>query len=95
MLEHLTKKLKLDEIAAEIGLSDSHYCRLFQNRTGHSPIDYFIQLKIQQACRLLVNSGWTIADVSRELGFEDQFYFSRVFSKVMGMSPSMYRKRGI
>lgn len=95
MLEHLTKKLKLNEIAAETNLSASHYSRLFQNRTGHSPIDYFIQLKIQRACRLLNNSGWSIADISREAGFDDQFYFSRVFRKVMGMSPGEYRKRGV
>ena len=95
MLENLTKKLKLDEIALATGLSASHYSRLFQNRTGHSPIDYFIQLKIQRACRLLDNSGWMIADVSREMGFDDPFYFSRVFRKVMGMSPGVYRKRGV
>lgn len=95
MLEQLTKKLKLDEIATETGLSASHFSRLFQNRTGHSPIDYFIQLKIQRACRLLDNSGWMIADVAREMGFDDQFYFSRVFRKVMGMSPGEYRKRGV
>jgi len=94
MLENLTKKLKLEEIAAETGLSASHFSRLFVNRTGHSPIDYFIQLKIQRACRLLDNSGWTIADISREMGFDDQFYFSRVFRKVMGMSPNEYRKQG-
>lgn len=95
MLENLSQKLKLEEIAAETNLSASHYSRLFLNRTGHSPIDYFIQLRIQRACRLLDNSGWMIADVARELGFDDQFYFSRVFRKVMGMSPAEYRKRGL
>lgn len=95
MLEHLSRKLKLEKIASEIGLSVSHYSRLFQNRTGHSPIDYFIQLKIQRACRLLDNSGWLIVEVSREIGFEDQFYFSRVFRKVMGMSPAEYQKRRV
>lgn len=94
MLENLIKKLKLEDIAAETSLSASHFSRLFVNRTGHSPIDYFIQLKIQRACRLIDNSGWSIADVSREMGFDDQFYFSRVFRKVMGMSPNEYRKRG-
>ena len=95
MLDHLTRKLKLEEIAAETGLSVSHFSRIFRTRTGHSPIDYFIQLKVQRACRLLDNSGWMIADVARELGFDDQFYFSRVFRKVMGMSPAEYRKRDI
>jgi len=95
MLESLTRKLKLEEIAAETGLSASHYSRLFINKTGHSPIDYFIQLKIQRACRILDNTGGMIADVAREMGFDDQFYFSRVFRKVMGMSPAEYRKRGI
>lgn len=93
MMENLGGKLNLNEIALKTALSVSHYSRLFQNRTGHSPIDYFIQLKIQRACQLLDNSELIIADISRETGFEDQFYFSRMFRKVMGMSPSEYRKR--
>lgn len=95
MLENLDKKLKLNEIAKAVTLSVSHYSKLFQTRTGHSPIDYFIQLKVQKACRLLDNSSWMIADVARESGFDDQFYFSRVFRKVMGLSPAEYRKRKV
>lgn len=93
MIENLDQKLKLDDIAAETGLSVSHYSNIFLARTGHSPIDYFIQLKVQQGCRLLDNSGLLVAEISRKSGFEDQFYFSRVFKKVMGMSPAEYRKR--
>jgi len=95
MLENLTKKLKVSDIALEIGYSGSHFCRLFLSKTGHSPIDYFNQLKIQRTCRMLENPGWTVSDVVREMGFEDQFYFSRLFHKVMGMPPSEYRKRRI
>jgi len=95
MLEHLTGRLKLQEIAERSGLSASHFSRLFLNSTGHSPIEYFIQLKVQRACRLLDHPAAMVADVSRELGFEDQFYFSRVFSRVMGISPTVYRKRGV
>ena len=93
MLENLDRKLKLEEMADEVKLSASHFSRIFTVRTGHSPIGYFIQLKIQKACRLLDNSGWSIAEVAREMGFEDQFYFSRLFRKVMNMSPRVYRKR--
>ncbi|MCL6101327.1 MAG: AraC family transcriptional regulator [Bacteroidetes bacterium] len=93
MLDNLNRKLKLEELAAEVNLSASHFSRLFANRTGHSPIDYFIQLKIQHACRLLDNTDWSVAEVSREMGFDDQFYFSRQFGKVMNMSPREYRKR--
>ena len=93
MLENLNRKVRLEELASAVNLSASHFSRLFTNRTGHSPIDYFIQLKIQRACRLLDNTMWSIAEVALEIGFEDQFYFSRQFGKVMNMSPREYRKR--
>lgn len=93
MLENIQSKFKLEELAMVVKLSASHLSRLFSARTGHSPIDYFIQLKIQRSCRLLDNSDLSIADISREIGFEDQFYFSRQFRKVMNMSPRDYRKR--
>jgi len=93
MLENLGKNLNLEILSKTVGLSVSHYTRLFRTRTSHTPIDYFIQLKIQKACRLLDNYSWSISEVAREMGFEDQFYFSRVFHKVMGMSPIYFRKR--
>jgi AraC-like DNA-binding protein len=93
MLENISRKFKLDELAQEVKRSPSHYSRLFLNRTGHSPIDYFIQLKIQRACRLLDRNDQSIVEIAREVGFDDQFYFSRQFKKVMGLSPRDYRKR--
>lgn len=93
MLENTDRKLSLKELAQNVKLSPSHFSRLFQNQTGHSPIDYFIQLKIQRSCRLLDNPNLTIAEVARATGFEDQFYFSRQFRKTMNMSPLKYRKR--
>lgn len=93
MLENLNRKLTLENLAEELQLSSSHFSRLFTKQTGHSPIDYFIQLKIQKACRLLDNSDWNIAEVARESGFDDQFYFSRQFRKVMNMPPREYKRR--
>ncbi len=91
MLENLSCKFKLSELAQVVNLSTSHYSRLFLSRTGHSPIDYFIQLKIQRSCKLLDSTNLSIAEVARETGFDDQFYFSRQFRKVMGMSPGSSR----
>lgn len=93
MLENIQSKFKLEELAAVVQLSASHLSRLFSAQTGHSPIDYFIQLKIQRSCRLLDNTELSIAEISQEIGIEDQFYFSRQFRKVMNMSPRDYRKR--
>jgi len=93
MIENLNRKLKLEELSSAVKLSTSHFSRLFSSRTRHSPIDYFIQLKIQRSCRLLDNTNLSIAEVAREMGFEDQFYFSRQFRRVMKMSPREYRQR--
>ena len=93
MLENIKTKLKLADLSAVVNLSSSHFSRLFFARTGHSPIDYLIQLKIQRSCRLLDNTELTIAEIAREMGFDDQFYFSRQFRKVMNMSPRDYRRR--
>jgi len=92
MLENLNKKLTLSQLAKEVHLSVSYFSRMFLRRTGFSPIDYFNQLKIQKSCRLLDSKELSIADVAREVGFEDQFYFSRLFKKVMNHSPREYRK---
>ena len=91
MLENLELRLKLAEIAKQVDLSPSYFSRLFVSRTGFAPIEYFIQLKIQRSCQLLNNRELTIQDVARRIGIEDQFYFSRLFKKVMNVSPQAYR----
>lgn len=93
MKENIEKKLELGEIAGHIGYSPSHFSILFSKRTGHSPINYFNQLKIQQACQLLDFSEMKINQICYKIGIEDTYYFSRLFSKIMGMSPREYKKQ--
>jgi len=95
MLENLKSKLTLAQLADVANLSPTYFSRLFLSRTGFSPIDYFIQMKIQRSCRLLENKELSIFDVAIESGFDDQFYFSRQFKKVMNISPREYRKERI
>lgn len=95
MRDHLHLSLELQTLAHEAGLSVSHYSALFKQKTRQSPIDYFIQLKIQYACQLIDLNNLSIRQVSEAIGYTDSFYFSRIFKKVMGVSPSEYRKRDI
>jgi AraC-like DNA-binding protein len=61
--------------------------------TGHSPIQHFLHLKIQHACLLLDTSENSIKQIAGEVGYNDAYYFSRLFKQVMGVSPSGYRSK--
>jgi len=95
MSEHLHERPTLDDIAATVGLSVSHFSAVFRQHMGTSPIDYFISMKIQYACHLLDTSKKTIKAIALELGYEDPYYFSRLFRKIMGKAPAQYRKQGL
>ena len=87
----MSNQLTLDHMVQHSRLSKSHFIRLFKDQTGHSPMDYFIQLKMQHACMLLVFRELTISQIGMDLGYKDPYYFSRAFRKVIGMSPTEYR----
>jgi len=92
MKENMEKHLSLEEISTQIGYSPSHFSMLFKKQTGHSPLTYFNLLKMQQACLLLDTTDMKINQICYKIGIEDTYYFSRLFSKIMGMSPREYRK---
>ncbi len=93
MKENLEKKIPLDEIAGHIGYSTSYFTTIFNKRTGYAPLTYFNQLKIQQACKLLDFTDMKINQICHKIGIDDTYYFSRLFSKTMGMSPREYKKQ--
>lgn len=93
MKENIGKKLSISEIACHTGYSVSHFSSVFNSRTGHSPVNYFNLLKIQYACNLIDCTDIKINQVCYKIGIEDCYYFSRLFSKIMGMSPREYRKQ--
>jgi AraC-like DNA-binding protein len=91
MAGRLGHHLTLRELAAQANLSTAHYSAVFRKKTGFSPIDYFLQMKIQKACLLLDTSGMKIKEIASGLGFSDPYYFCRAFRKIMQLSPSAYR----
>lgn len=91
MNENLENRLTLKDISSQFGYSESYFYRLFFKETQYSPMHYFLRLKIERACQLLLNTNMKINQVSFKLGFEDPYYFSRIFKKTMGTSPKRYR----
>ncbi len=92
MHNRLGDVLSLKDLADQAVLSPSHYSLLFKRKTGATPLLFFTQLKIQHGCRLLEFTDSSIKEIASELGFDDPYYFSRVFKKQMGVAPLRYRK---
>ena len=91
MKVNIEKRLTTTEIATHFQYSPSHYTALFKKKTGLSPIDYFIKMKIHYACQLLCQNDLKIKEIAEKLGYDDPYYFSRLFKQVMNKSPKDYR----
>ena len=78
MKTNIDKQLSVEEIAREFHYSPSHYTALFKKKTGLSPIDYFIRIKIHYACQLLSQRELIIKEIADKVGYEDPYYFSRI-----------------
>ncbi|HKW29852.1 MAG TPA: AraC family transcriptional regulator [Verrucomicrobiae bacterium] len=91
MLQHLNQPLHVATLAAAVNVSPSHYSALFKRWTGCPPIDYFIHLRMQHACRLFDSTSLNVKEVAAALGYDDPFYFSRTFKAVNQVAPSEYR----
>jgi AraC-like DNA-binding protein len=90
--QNIHQELSLSEMAEQSGLSISHFSYLFKQQTGYSPMDYFIHLKMQRACTMLSLTQKTVHEIAYEVGYSDPYYFSRIFKKVVGVSPRAYRE---
>lgn len=91
MKANVHKRLCVEEIAETFKYSPSHYSVLFKQKTGLSPIEYFIRLKIQHAGELLTGSDLIVKEIAGKVGYDDPFYFTRIFKKVTGKTPKEYK----
>ena len=91
MLRHLDESLQVATLAARASISPSHFFALFKRRIGCAPIDCFIRLRMQHACHLLDETVMSVKEVAATLGYDDPFYFSRIFKSVNHVAPSEYR----
>ena len=86
------RDLSLAEIAEAAGLSEQHFCRIFKRNTGMTPIEFLTKKRIAEAKTLLSDTEMTISEIGRAVGFSDRSYFTSVFRKYEGFSPSDYKK---
>ena len=91
MKKNLHKSFKIEDFAANESLSVSRFSEVFKEKTGHPPIHYFIKIKIQKSCQYLYFTDKSIKEICAIVGFTDQYYFSRIFKKTMGVPPSKYK----
>ena len=91
--ENLSAPLSLQSIARQAGLSPSYYGTLFKQQMGCTFIEYIQSRRISAATRLLVETGDTVAEIARQVGFSDYRYFSRLFTRMTGMTPTHYRRQ--
>lgn len=90
--EHLESNVTINQLAAWCGRSRSYIYRTFVKDTGQSPTEYYMRLKINSACLLLTHTRMSIIQIAEKFNFSDSQHFSRTFRKVMGTTPTDYRK---
>jgi len=95
MKSNISKSLTLNQVSHEVNLSGSHFSYLFRKKTGFPPMEYFNHMKVQLACQFLMFTDMRIKEIAQEVGIEDQYYFSRLFSRIMGLSPGQYREKRV
>lgn len=90
--EHYSEDIYVDEYAKEHNISISWFIRNFKHYTGVTPMQYILNKRIYNAEALLQNPQYNITEIANIVGYDNPLYFSRIFKKAKGLSPSEYRK---
>ncbi|MFS0871915.1 AraC family transcriptional regulator [Paenibacillus xylanilyticus] len=88
--EHSNENLTVEFLAGMAGLSPKYYVDLFKRRYGMSTTDYISGLRINRAKQFMAGTDLRLRDIAHQVGYQDEFYFSRKFKKLVGVSPSVY-----
>ena len=95
MRQHLgDPKLDLKEVGRHLGFSRSHFCRFFSRSSGEGFSRYLMKMRTEEAKRLLETTRLSVAEMAERCGFTSPKYFSSVFRRMEGVTPSQYRHLG-
>jgi AraC-like DNA-binding protein len=92
MSNNLGAHVSIHELAAIAGMSHAYFTQQFRKLTGQSPRSYFNQQKIAKACEYLAGTDTKVENIAHLVGYEDPFYFCRLFKRITQRTPTMYRQ---
>ncbi len=92
IMQNLTRKISLDEIAAQTGYDKYYFVRKFKELTEKTPVEFINDQRCNYAKILLSNTENTVSDIASAVGIENPAYFAKVFAKVTGVTPSKFRQ---
>jgi AraC-like DNA-binding protein len=90
--DHLAEKMPISSLAVVTRLSSGHFARAFRVTVGESPHAYVIRRRIERAQELILSTGKPLAEIALDCGFGDQAHMTRFFRRIVGVSPSVWRR---
>lgn len=95
MRQNINRKITLEELSGIAGLSTFYLSRAFKDATGYPIIAYFNKMKTDKAKEMLIEGNKKVKEVAYELGYTNEFYFSRIFKRIEGLSPSEFYSKNV
>lgn len=90
--DNASKRITLSDICSKFSYSQSFICKIFKKQTGQTLIEYVNRVKMAEACKLLEKTQMKVTEISATLGFSEMKYFVTLFKKIVGTTPTLYRK---
>ncbi|MDP5273743.1 bifunctional transcriptional activator/DNA repair enzyme AdaA [Chengkuizengella axinellae] len=91
--KHFQEEVHLNQIAKAIAIDPFHLVRTFKKQTGKTPLEYLQEFRVMKAKNALENTDQTVTEIALDHGFNSTAYFSTVFKKSTGCTPSQFRKQ--
>jgi len=91
--DNFSKDIKLNDMAKKVNMSYHYFSKFFKDETGHNFTDYLANIRIKEARKLFHEDTCSIKEVSVQVGYKDPNYFSKIFKKMVGLTPTEFRER--
>lgn len=91
--QHYSEELSLGQVAKVVNVSTFYFCKMFKKVTGLNFTDYVSRVRVERAKNLLLNPNLRVSEIAYEVGFQSLTHFNRVFKKILGQSPTVYRNQ--